>query len=71
MKLIHWLGSQLMLSKISAIPMSNISSTHVHSQAIDALVGRELLNRDQLLWASESALPDLGSMDDDDNNLQN
>lgn len=67
----NWLSSQLMLAKFAGIPIGNVSSMHVHSQAIDVLVGRELINCDQVLWASDSALPDLGGLEEDDNNLQN
>lgn len=67
----NWLSSQLTLSRFASIPIGNVLSTHVHSQAIDVLVGRELMNRDHVLWASESAHPDLGGLEEDDNNLQN
>lgn len=67
----NWVSSQLALARFACIPIGNISPTHIHSQAIDILVGRELSNRDHVLWASESSQPDLGGLEEDDNNLQN
>lgn len=67
----NWLPSQLTLSRFSGIPIGNVSPSHVHSQAIDVLVGRELMNRDHVLWSSPSAQPDLGGLEEDDSNLQN
>lgn len=66
----NWLPSHIHLSRFAGIPLGNMSATDVHSQALDVLVGRELLNRDQILWASKSPQPDLGGFEEDDCNLQ-
>lgn len=67
----NWLPSQVNLSRFAGIPIGNISSSDVHLQALDVLVGRELMNRDHVLWASKSSQPDLGGSEADDNFLQN
>ena len=67
----NWLSNQLGVAKFDGIPIGNVSSTHIHSQVIYVLVGRELINRDQVPWVSDSALPDLGGLEDDDVNLKN
>lgn len=66
-----WLSSQMTISRFAGIPIGNLSPTNVHAQAIDVLMGRELMNRDHVLWASEAAQPDLGGLEADDNFLQN
>lgn len=66
-----WLSSHLTISQFAGIPIGNLSPTNVHAQAIDVLMGRELMNRDHVLWASEEAQPDLGGLEADDNLLQN
>jgi DNA polymerase elongation subunit (family B) len=63
----NWLPNQLTFSQFAGIPVGNISITDVHSQALDILVGRELRNQDQVLWASEGARPDLGGAEEEDN----
>lgn len=67
----NWLQSQVPVSRFAGIPIGNTSSADIHSQALDVLVGRELMNRDHVLWASKSPRPDLGGQEEDDNNLQN
>lgn len=67
----NWLENQLLMSRFAGIPIGNVSATHLQAQAIDVLVGRELMNRDHVLWASKAALPDLGGLEEDDSNLQN
>lgn len=66
-----WLSSQMTISRFAGIPVGNLSPTNVHAQAIDVLMGRELMNRDHVLWASEAVQPDLGGLEADDNFLQN
>ncbi|CDF35655.1 unnamed protein product [Chondrus crispus] len=66
----NWLPSHIHFSRFAGIPLGNMSSTDVYSQALDVLVGRELLNRDHVLWASNSPQPDLGGFEEDDSNLQ-
>lgn len=66
-----WLPNQLVLSRFAGIPIGNMSLADVHTQALDVLVGRELINRDHILWASNAPQPDLGGLEEDDNNLQN
>eukprot|EP00737_Agarophyton_chilense_P000701 gb/GEZJ01000776.1/.p1 GENE.gb/GEZJ01000776.1/~~gb/GEZJ01000776.1/.p1 ORF type:complete len:1790 (-),score=227.93 gb/GEZJ01000776.1/:5472-10268(-) len=66
-----WLPNQLLLSRFAGIPIGNMTLTDVHAQALDVLVGRELINRDHILWASTSSQPDLGGLEEDDCNLQN
>lgn len=66
-----WLSSQVTLSRFAGIPIGNMSASHAHAQAIDVLMGRELMNKDHVLWASESMHPDLGGLESDDNLLQN
>ena len=66
----NWLPSHIHFSRFAGIPLGNMSSTDVYSQALDVLVGRELLNRDHVLWASKSPQPDLGGFEEDDSNLQ-
>ncbi|KAI0557815.1 DNA polymerase epsilon catalytic subunit [Gracilaria domingensis] len=66
-----WLLNQLLLSRFAGIPIGNMSLTDVHAQALDVLVGPELINRDHILWASTSSQPDLGGLEEDDCNLQN
>lgn len=63
----NWLPNQLTLARFSGIPVGNMSIKDVHSQALDVLVGRELRNQDHVLWASESARPDLGGVEEEDN----
>lgn len=63
----NWLPNQLTLARFAGIPVGNMSIKDVHSQALDVLVGRELRNQDHILWASESARPDLGGVEEEDN----
>lgn len=65
----NWLSSRISVAQFAGVPLGNVSSTDVHSQALDVLVGRELCNRDHVLWASNSTRPDLGGLEEDDANL--
>lgn len=65
----NWLSSHIQVARFAGIPLGNVCSSDFYSQALDVLVGRELLNRDHVLWASNSSKPDIGGFEEDDANL--
>lgn len=65
----NWLSSHVQVARFAGIPLGNVSSADIHAQALDVLVGRELSNRDHVLWASSCPKPDLGGFEEDEVNL--
>jgi len=56
-------------SRYACVPLANLGDDPTIS-TVDALLGRLLSHNRQVLWASESGVPDLGGSECDDHHVQ-